>query len=89
MKIDGLLKNEKKTWKLSDNISFKTQKRNDVTKSSTTTFFADNVYSRAVSSSRNKNLNIGFSAAIVINHQETSRWGLRQESATPITTIAP
>ena len=63
MKIDGLLKNEKKTWKLSDNISFKTQKRNDVTKSSTTTFFADNVYSRAVSSSRNKNLNIGFSGS--------------------------
>ena len=63
VKIDGLLKSEKKTWKLSDNISFKTQKRNDVTKSSTTTFFADNVYSRAVSSSRNKNLNIGFSGS--------------------------
>lgn len=57
-KIDYLLKDKDKKWKLSDNLAFKTQKREDGTKTSTTTFLDNGVFSRARSLSTNRSLQL-------------------------------
>lgn len=60
IKIDGLLQNTEKTWKLSDYLSVKKQKREDVSLSSGTTFVGDNMYSRHARHSTNRDLRLRF-----------------------------
>lgn len=61
VKIDGMLRDEDKKWKLSDQLSLKAQKRENFSKTSTTMFLGDNVYSRYIFNSTNKNIKLGFS----------------------------
>ncbi|HBN47291.1 MAG TPA: hypothetical protein DD401_06820 [Prevotella sp.] len=61
VKIDGMLRDEDKKWKLSDQLSLKAQKRENYSKTSTTMFLGDNVYSRYLYNSTNKNIKVAFS----------------------------
>ncbi len=61
VKIDGMLRDEDKKWKLSDQLSLKAQKRENFSKTSTTMFLGDDVYSRYLFNSTNKNIKLAFS----------------------------
>ncbi len=61
VKIDGMLRDEDKKWKLSDQLSLKAQKRENYSKTSTTMFLGDDVYSRYLFNSTNKNIKLAFS----------------------------
>lgn len=61
VKVDGMLRDEDKKWKLSDQLSLKAQKRDYLSKTSTTMFLGDDVYSRYLFNNTNKNIKLGFS----------------------------
>lgn len=61
VKIDGMLRDEDKKWKLSDQLSLKAQKRENFSKTSTTMFLGNDVYSRYLFNSTNKNIKLAFS----------------------------
>ena len=54
VKVDGMLRDEDKKWKLSDQLSLKAQKRDYLSKTSTTMFLGDDVYSRYLFNNTNK-----------------------------------
>lgn len=60
VKVDGLLQNTEKTWKLSDYLSVKNQKRIETSKTSATTFLENNIYSRYARNSTSRNMRLTF-----------------------------
>lgn len=88
VKVDGMLRDEDKKWKLSDQLSLKAQKRDYLSKTSTTMFLGDDVYSRYLFNNTNKTSSWASAAPTATRHPSKSPSTLRPRSAITITTTA-